>query len=410
MTQATPTTPQDEPLLAGVTVLDFTRVLSGPFATRLLADLGATVIKIERPGDGDETRYVGLQLDPQRIDQSAYFARSNAGKKSIAIDLANPGARAIVMDLVAKADVLVENFSPGVMKKYGYDAASIHAIRPDIVYCSISGFGQTGPLASLQAYAHLINAISGMMELERGGEAAPKASNLQAADVLAGAHAFGAICAALLRRFRSGKGAYVDVSMLECLVASDDANFPTLLNGGTVERKPRVGMIVQKIGDRHVAMQNGGAPHMWPRLVSLIGRPELESDPRFANPVARRENWPALRDILQDWLSRFDSVDKAVETLAANRIPGVPMLNPEEIVAHPHLEHRGFFPELPHPGRGSMRLTAPPFHLDGAPIAPSTPAPYLIGQDTRTVLGEVLGYPAERIAALHAQGVVASPA
>ena len=197
MTQATPTTPQDEPLLAGVTVLDFTRVLSGPFATRLLADLGATVIKIERPGDGDETRYVGLQLDPQRIDQSAYFARSNAGKKSIAIDLANPGARAIVMDLVAKADVVVENFSPGVMKKYGYDAASIHAIRPDIVYCSISGFGQTGPLASLQAYAHLINAISGMMELERGGEAAPKASNLQAADVLAGAHAFGAICAAL---------------------------------------------------------------------------------------------------------------------------------------------------------------------------------------------------------------------
>ncbi|MBP8310934.1 MAG: CoA transferase, partial [Burkholderiaceae bacterium] len=157
--------PADEPLLAGFTVVDFTRVLAGPYCTRLLADLGARVIKIERPGEGDEVRYVGLQLDAQRTDQSAYFARMNAGKQSIAIDLAHPRARALVLDLVARADVVVENFSPGVMAKYGLDAASLRAIRPSLVCCSISGFGQTGPLSSMQAYAHLINAFSGMMDL-----------------------------------------------------------------------------------------------------------------------------------------------------------------------------------------------------------------------------------------------------
>src|SRR5512140_834090 len=243
----------DEPLLAGLTVVDFTRVLAGPYATRMLADLGARVIKIERPGEGDEIRYTVLQLDPGRTDQSSYFARLNAGKQSIAIDLAQPQARDIVLDLVRRADVVVENFSPGVMARYGLDAATLLALRPDLVYCSISGFGQTGPMKSMQAYAHLINAISGMMDLDRGGDAPPRVSYLQTADVLAGAHAFGAICAALLRRGRNGRGAYLDVSMLECLIAADDLTYGSLLNGGQVLREPRIGMIVHPIGERFLA-------------------------------------------------------------------------------------------------------------------------------------------------------------
>ena len=380
----------DEPLLAGFTVVDFTRVLAGPYSTRLLADLGARVIKIERPGEGDEVRYVGLQLDAQRTDQSAYFARMNAGKQSIAIDLAHPRARALVLDLIAQADVVVENFSPGVMAKYGLDAASLRAIRPSLVCCSISGFGQTGPLSSMQAYAHLINAFS----------------NLQAADVLAGAHAFGSICAALLRRLRTGQGAYLDVSMLECLVCADDINFPALLNGGTVERAPRSGMVVQPIGERHVAMQAGGAPHMWPRLVGLIGRPELLDDPRFNSPAARRANWPALQEVLRVWLATFESVDKAVQTLAGARIPSVPMLTAEEVVAHPHMAARQAFPILDHPTRKDVRVTAPPFHLDGRALAPAGPAPYRIGQDTRSVLTGVLGYSAEQVDSLAGDKVV----
>jgi crotonobetainyl-CoA:carnitine CoA-transferase CaiB-like acyl-CoA transferase len=398
----------DEPLLAGLTVIDFTRVLAGPYATRMLADLGARVIKIERPGEGDEIRYTVMQLDPARTDQSSYFVRLNAGKESIAIDLAHAQAREVVLDLVRGADVVVENFSPGVMTRYGLDEAALRPLRPDLVYCSISGFGQTGPLSSMQAYAHLINAISGTMDLDRGGEAGPRVSYLQTADVLAGAHAFGAICAALLRRARKGRGAYLDVSMLECLIAADDMTYPALLNGGKVAREPRIGMLVQPIGERYLAMQSAGAPHLWSRLVGLIGRPELEHDARFATPMARRINWAALVDVLRERLARFDSVDQAVETLAAARIPAVPMLSPEEVIELPQLAARSAFPEIGHPARGRIRVTGLPFHVDRAPVAPAGPAPYRVGEHTRKVLGD-LGYDAERIRALQSSRVIEIP-
>ena len=403
-----PAASHDEPLLAGLAVIDFTRVLAGPYATRMLADLGARVIKIERPGEGDEIRHTVMQLDPARTDQSSYFARLNAGKESIAIDLAHPQARAVVLDLVRTADIVVENFSPGVMARYGLDDAALRALRPDLVYCSISGFGQTGPLSSMQAYAHLINAISGMMDLDRSGESKPRVSYLQTADVLAGAHAFGAICAALLRRARNGRGAYLDVSMLECLIAADDLTYGALLNGGKVAREPRIGMVVHPIGERYLAMQSAGAPHLWSRLVGLIGRPELENDTRFATPMARRTNWAALVEILRDWLSRFESVDQAVETLSAARIPAVPMLSPEEVIEHPQLAARSAFPEIEHRGRGRIRVTALPFHVDRKPVAPGGPAPYRVGQHTREILSE-LGYDAERIQALQSQRVVEIP-
>jgi CoA:oxalate CoA-transferase len=399
-----------ETLLAGVTVIDFTRVLAGPYCTRLLADLGARVIKIERPGEGDEIRYTAFQLEPGRTDQSSYFVRLNAGKQGIAIDLAHPKARDVVLDLVRRADVVVENFSPGVMARYGFDEAALRAIRPDLVYCAISGFGQTGPLGSMQAYAHLINAISGIMDLERGGEAQPRVAYLQAADVLAGAHAFGAVCAALVRRARTGSGALLDVSMLECLVCADDITYGAVLNGGPVERRPRVGMVVHPIGAGYVALQTAGAPHLWSRLVGLMGRPELAQDERFATPGARRANWPAVLALVREWLDTFESVDSAVETLAAARVPGVPMLSPEEVIEHPHLAARAAFPRVPHPHRGQVRVTATPFHLAGGPIAPAGAAPYNVGEHTRQVLSGFLGYPAERVDALVRERVVEGPA
>jgi len=402
-----PSDRSDEPLLQGLTVLDFTRVLAGPYCTRLLSDLGARVIKVERPGEGDEVRYTAYQLEPGRADQSSYFVRLNAGKQGIAIDLANPQAREVVLDLVRMADVVVENFTPGVMARYGLHYAALRQVRPDLVYCSISGFGQTGPLSSMQAYAHLINAISGMMDLDRGGEPNPRVSYLQAADVLAGGQAFGAICAALLRRARCGRGAQIDVSMLECLVVADDITFNALLNGAPVERQPRIGMIVHPIGESYIAMQTAGAPHLWGRIVAAIGRPELGTDARFATPAARRANWGALIKIMREWLDGFESVDRAVETLSSARIPTVPMLSPEEVVKHPHLAARSAFPEIPHASRGKVRVTAAPFHVDGHAIHPSGPAPYDVGEHTRAVLREVLGYSDERIEALEAKGVIA---
>ena len=396
-------------LLEGITVLDFTRVLAGPYGTRLLADHGASVIKVERPGEGDEMRRGYMQLEPDRADQSTYFVRINAGKLSIAIDLARPESRPVVLDLARRADVVVENFVPGVVDRLGCDYATLAAVKPDLVYCSISGFGQTGPLRGWPAFAHIISAVSGLMDFERDPDPAPRVPYLQAADVLAGTHAFGAICAALLRRARTGAGARLDVSMLEALVSAEDLNYGPILNGGEALRGARTGMIVHRIGDRWLAMQTVGAPQLWPRLLKLMERPELADDPRFNAPLLRRQNWPQLRPIIVAWLDRFPTVDAALEALNAARLPCAPVLDPGQVVSHPHLAARRFFPEIEHPGRGKVRITATPYHVDGGPVDPAGPAPYRPGEHTRRVLAEMLGYSEERISELHASGTVASP-
>jgi crotonobetainyl-CoA:carnitine CoA-transferase CaiB-like acyl-CoA transferase len=401
------TTPSE--CLAGVTVLDFTRILAGPYCTRLLADLGARVIKVERPGRGDDTRFNSRQIDPGRDDQATYFIRLNAGKRSVAVDLAHPAAREVVLDLARAADVVVENFVPGVMARHGLGYRELAAVRPELVYCSISGYGQTGPWRSRPAFAYLVGAVSGLMDLERKGEPEPRVAHLQAADVLAGTHAFGAILAALLRRDRTGQGAYLDVSMLESLIAAEDVAFPALLNGGPDLDVPRPGMLVHQIGDRHVAVQVVGAYDLWARLVELLGRPELARDPRFDTPIKRRDNWPELRPLIVEWLDRFKTPDEAVAALAAARIPSAVVAAPSEVVEEPHLAVREAFPRVAHPGCGSVRVTATPFHLDGRPVPPRGPAPYRSGEHTREVLGEVLGYPAARIEELLRLGAVAAP-
>jgi crotonobetainyl-CoA:carnitine CoA-transferase CaiB-like acyl-CoA transferase len=400
-------TPTD--VLTGVTVLDFTRVLAGPYCTRLLADLGARVIKIERPGVGDDTRVAPLQLEAGRVDQSTYFVRINAGKRSVAVDLGHPEARGVVLDLARLADVAVENFLPGTMARFGLDYPALSASRPDLVYCSISGYGQTGPWRDRPAFAHVVHAMSGLMHLERDGDLPPRAPYLQAADVLAGTHAFGAIVAALLRRARTGAGAYLDVSMLEALVAAEDITYGSVLNGGEELRGPRPGMLAHRIGDRLLAMQVVGAHELWPRLLAALGKPELATDPRFATPVGRRQHWPALREHIVGWLDGFDSAEAALDALARARLPCAPVLSPADVAVEPHLAGRGAFPSVSHPAAGTVRVTASPYHLDGASVGPAGPAPYRVGEDTRAVLGEVLGYPAARIDALLRTGAIAAP-
>ena len=395
--------------LSDLVILDLTRVLAGPYGTRLLADLGARVIKIERPRDGDDMRKNHLQIEPGRADQSTYFIRINAGKESVAVDLSHPQGRAVVTDICRVADVFVENFAPGVVEKLGLGYAAMAAVKPDLVYCSISGFGQTGPWRERQAFAHIVNAASGMMYLDQGDLEAPRASNLQAADVLAGTHAFGAILAALRRRDRTGQGAYLDVSMLEALVAADDVSYAAVLNGGETQGSPRPAMGVYAVGGRHLALQTGGAAALWPRLQELLGRPDLATDPRFATPDLRRRNWSALRDIIGEWVGRFASVEEALDALRAARIPAAPVLRPDEVAVHPHLVARGAFPTVSHPARGSVRVTATPFQLDGHPVTPAGPAPYRVGEHTRAVLGDLLGYKDRDIDDLVQAGVIEAP-
>ena len=398
-----------EPLLDGITVLDFTRVLAGPYCTRLMADLGARVVKIERPGEGDETRRGYFQVEDGRTDQATYFIRVNAGKRSVAIDLSHPDGRAVAHDLARHADVAIENFVPGVAAKLGIDARTLRRINPKLVYCSISGFGQDGPLAGWPSFAHIISAMSGMMDLERNREDSPRVAYLQAADVLAGTHAFGAIAAALVRQARTGEGATLDVSMLQALVVAEDVTFGAVLNGGAVSHGPRVGMIVADVKGRHVVTQYVGGPQLWARMCAVMKRPDIEQDPRFATPAARRQHWDELRPLLTEWLASFASAEEALATLNAARLPAAPVLSPEEVVAHPHLRAREAFPEVPHPGRGKVRVTATPFHVDGAPLRPAAPAPWRIGEHTRAVLTEVLGYTPARLDALRRAGAIADP-
>jgi len=397
------------PLLEGITVLDFTRVLAGPYCTRLLAYLGARVRKIERPGEGDDTRRGYYQLEEGRADQATYFVRINAGKLSVSVDLSNPRGREVVLDLARVADVAVENFVPGVAARIGCGYEVFSAIKPNIVYCSISGFGQTGPMRDTPAFHHIINAVSGIMHLERQTDSVPRIGYLQAADVLAGTHAFGAILAGLVRRGRTGQGAYLDVSMLEALIAADDVSYAAALNGGETQGSPRPAMGVYAVGDRHLALQTGGAAALWPRLQEMLGRADLATDPRFATPDQRRRNWPALRDIIGEWVGRFATVDEALAALRAARIPAAPVLRPDEVVEHPHLVARGAFPTVDHPARGPVRVTATPFQLDGRPVTPAGPAPYRVGEHTRAVLSGLLGYKDRDIDELAQAGAIEAP-
>ena len=247
------------------------------------------------------------------------------------------------------------------------------------------------------------------MHLERGANEPPRVLYLQAADILAGTHAFGAISAALVRRARTGQGAHLDVSMLEALVGAEDISFGSVLNDGPTYPGPRSGMLVEQVGDGWLAFQIVGVLDLWPRLVDLLRRPDLPQDPRFATPIARRENWPELRAIITEWLRRFASVEEALAALDGARIPCTRVLWPAEVVSAPHLQARGAFPSVAHPTRGAVRVTASPFHVDGEAMAPSGPAPYRPGENTRAVLAELLGYEPERITGLARRGAVTGP-
>ena len=394
----------DDPLLAGVTVLDFTRVLAGPYCTRLLADLGARVIKVERPGEGDDTRRGHVQLERERTDQATYFIRINAGKSSLALDLAHPKAREVVLDLARASDVVVENFLPGVVAKLGCDHAALSAVKPDVVYCSISGFGQSGPLRHQPAFHHIINAMSGVMHLEQQTDPAPRPGYLQAADVLAGTHAFGVILAGLWRRKRTGRGAYLDVSMLECMVAAEDINYGGMLNAGAEYRGPAPGH--DRPRDRRPPRGDAdgrGAPALAaPRRDDGPARAGLRSALRHAGGAPRALGRAAPDHLrvarpLQDRRGGGERAHGGAGSRRRRPLAGRGRRPPAP-------RRASGVPRIDHPGRGTVRITAVPFHVDQRPVAPRGAAPYRVGEHTRAVLRDVLGYSTERVEELGGSG------
>lgn len=380
--------------LDGVRVLDFTSVMAGPFATRMLADLGAEVIKVESL-EGDQVR----ARPPKRDGYSAYFGNLNAGKQSIACNLKSPEIIDLIKQLVATCDVLVENFRPGVMARFGLDFATLAAINPRLIYCSISGYGQTGPKALFPAYAPVIHAASGfdMVNLRyQDGADRPATSGIFIADVLGGTHAFGAIQAALYQRERTGQGQNIDLSMLEAMVGmlvfeTQEAQFP-----GDA-RRPLYTPLKTNDGFIMVAPTS---PRNFEQLSDAVGHPEWRDDPRFLTNADRNANWATLLALTEAWTIERSAAE-AEAILSRHGVPCARYREIGELLDDPQLAARGAFAQV-HDGAGTFKVPNPPFRMSGSRVEARDHVARL-GEDGATVLAG-LGLSAEVVAALRASG------
>jgi CoA:oxalate CoA-transferase len=377
--------------LHGLRVLDFSTTIAGPHCTRMLADMGAEVIKIEAAG-GETMRI----RPPVRNGCSSLFGQLNAGKKSLVLDLKSPEALEIVHRLVKDADILVENFRPGVMQRLRLDYRSLQPLNPALVYCSISGYGQTGPSAELPAYAPVIHAASGydMAHLAyQPGRNRPDYCGIYHADVLTGVYAFGAISAALYQRTLSGKGQHIDVSMLESMLTLT----PNEVQGAQFDvpppSRPMFGPVETADGYVMVAI---ASEKTFQGLVRAAGRPEWIADPRFAKYADRRRHWTELMDGVESW-SRRVTTEKCLAELSEHGVPCSAYRTVAEAMDDPQLVHRGALAEVEDDG-GTFKVMNLPFRMSGARVAAGRRAPAL-GEHARAVLAEA-GFSQHQIEAI----------
>ena len=372
--------------LAGLRVLELARILAGPWIGQALADLGADVVKIERPGGGDDTRSWGPPFVEDRDGGSlsaAYFHAANRGKRSVAADFETPAGQALIRDLAARADVLIENFKVGGLVKYGLDHASLTALNPRLVYCSITGFGQTGPSASRAGYDFMIQGLGGLMDLTGAPEGEPQKVGVAVADIFTGVYGVVGILAALRRRDATGQGGHLDMALLDTQVgvlANQGMNY--LVSGRSPTRMGNahpniVPYQVFPVADGHVivAVGNDG---QFARLVRVLGRPDLAADPRFATNPLRVANRAALVPLLTGLtlvISRHDMLARLEE----QGVPCGPINTVEDVFADPQVVARGMRVDLaaPDAAGGTIPTIASPIVLDGVRLTSDRPAPRL---------------------------------
>jgi len=379
-------------------VVDFTTTIAGPHCTRLLADLGAEVVKLEPP-EGDMMR----SRAPLRNGASTSFGQLNTGKKSVALDLKRAEGIEVARRLIATADVLVENFRPGVMQRFALDYEALRAVKPDLVYCAISGYGQSGPSAGLPAYAPVIHAASGYdlaHLVYQGGERRPDYCGIYIADVLTGTYAFGAIMTALYQRQATGAGQLIDVSMLESMLSLtlseiQLAQFPDSYVAG----RPVFGPIATRDGYVNLSI---ASERTFRNLASACGREDWIDDPRFAKYMDRRANWGQLIDELEVWSSRLSSAEVQA-IFDRHQVPSSPYRTVREAMADPQLAHRQALAEV-HDRGGSFRALNPPFRFS-AMAAAAQPFVAALGEHSAAVLTD-LGYGRREIDELVAGGIV----
>ncbi len=397
-------------------VLDLSRVLAGPFLAQNLADFGADVIKVERPHHGDETRtfppYV-KDADGKDTEDSAYFMTLNRGKRSITLDIATPEGQKIVKQLAATSDVLIENYKVGDLKRYGLDYESIRAINPRIVYCSITGFGQTGPYKQRPGYDYIFQAMSGLMSLNGGPDELPGGGpakvGLAICDVMTGMYASFAVMTAIAAREKTGEGQYIDMSLLDTTIAAISHINMNYLVGGIVPKRMGTGhpsivpyqMFQAKDGPMVLAVGNNG---QFAKLCTLLGLPTLIDDARFLTNPLRVQHREVLVPLLQAAFSH-KTIDEWIETLTPAGVPCGPLYDLEQVFDDPHVRHRDMAMRIPHPRAGSVPALRNPARLSATPPSIDRPAPAL-GEHTREVLLEVLGLSEDEIEDLARRGIV----
>jgi len=356
-------------------VLDFTTTIAGPHCTRLLADLGAEVIKIEPP-EGDMMR----SRPPQRNGASTSFGQLNAGKKSLVLDLKTPPAVEVVRRLVATADVVVENFRPGVMRRFGLDYEALAPLKPELIYCAISGYGQTGPSSQLPAYAPVIHAASGYdlaQMAHQGEQRRPDYCGIFIADVVAGTYAFGAITTALYQRQATGRGQMIDVSMLESMLTLTLSEIQSAQFAVTPPGRPIFGPVATKDG---YIMPAVASEKTFQSLAAACGHPEWIRDRRFAEYNDRRANWGELFDELERW-SKEHTTAEVQAMFDRHGVPSSPYRTVKEAMADPQLAHRHALSEIRDAG-GTFRALNPPFRMSAAIVTvPSFLAPSGVPRD-----------------------------
>ncbi|KWE93834.1 CaiB/BaiF CoA transferase family protein [Burkholderia territorii] len=403
--------------LSHIRVLDLTRVLAGPWCAQTLADFGADVIKVERPGAGDDTRHWGPPYlkDANGADtaEAAYYLAANRNKRSVTVDIATPEGQQIVRELAAQSDVVLENYKVGQLKKYGLDYASLRAVKPDLVYCSVTGFGQTGPYAHRAGYDFIVQGIGGFMSItgERDGApgGGPQKAGVAIADLATGLYSTIAVLAALAHRDRTGEGQYIDMALLDvqvALLANMNTNFlasgkPPVRWGNAHPNIVPYQTFQTSDGWIIVAVGNDG---QFRKFVEAGGRPELADDERFATNPSRVRHRDTLVPILAEMVKTHAKADW-IDALEAAGVPCGPINDLDEVFDNEQVIARGMQVTLPHPCGADVKLVRNPIRMSATPPDAHT-APPLLGAQTVDVLRDMLGYDDARIAALKAKQAI----
>lgn len=397
-----------EHVLSGYKVLDFTQHVAGPTATRLLVEMGAEVIKVELAPGGEPTRYAPYLKE----GRSGLFIQQNRGKKSLCIDFKKPEGLAILKGLLPQMDVLIENFAPGVIARAGLDYETVKAINPKLVMCSISAFGQQGPLASKPGFDFIGAAYAGILDMIGDPNGPPCFPGMAIGDASTGVHAVAAIACALLYRERTGKGQHLDISLLDSYFHYHETSVHAYSLSNGAHRPRRVGAhnplyapLGMFKGKSHYLVIMAPLDRQWPAVCRAIGKPELADDPRFATNAKRAENQAVLIHMIEEWLASTPSDEEAIRLLEEQHVPVAPVLSVVEAMSHPHLRERQTVRTVTDRIAGEFQIPGVPLRFSAFPQLLELEAAFL-GEHNREILHDYLGYSDEQVRELEARKVL----